>query len=95
MFSANIYTSPNEFAPSTELPGLTWTMATTYAYYLFACPHPLVSPPARIKRLKLDSETDGKTLLGRLGSTCLEHSDDLKAGVVWKASRSTLAQLPP
>lgn len=38
-------------------------MATTYAYYIVAYPHPLVSPPARIERLKLDSETDGETLL--------------------------------
>ena len=70
-------------------------MTTTYAYYLVAYPHPKIPRRKRIKRFKVDSEGDGKVLLGLLKDAYPDHRDDLKNATLWKVSRSSVARLSP
>ena len=70
-------------------------MTTNYAYYNVAYPHPSVPEGKRVRRIKLDSEASGETLFELVRSKYPEHSSDLESATLWKASRSTVAQLPP
>jgi len=67
----------------------------TTTTYTVAYPHPEISPEERIELFRLDSDDDGDTLVERLCGHYLDHRDDLKDATLWKASRSTVVQLPP
>jgi len=70
-------------------------MTINYAHYLVAYPHPSVPQESRVKRIKLDSETDGETLRELLKSIHKEHSRDLASATLWTVSHSAMAQFPP
>ena len=71
------------------------TMTANYVRYIVVYPHPSVPKGERIRRIKLDSEARGETLCELLKSKYPEHSSDLRSATLWKASRSTVARLPP
>jgi hypothetical protein len=68
---------------------------TTYPYYIVAYPNPTIPPRERVEPLKLDTVATGKTLRGLLMDVYPDFYDDLKHAALWKASLSTMAQLPP
>ena len=41
----------------------TSTITATYAYYIVAYSHPIISPHERIQRLQVDTESDGKAIV--------------------------------
>jgi len=65
-------------------------MTTTRAYYLVAYPHPSITPHERVHRFKVDVESDGKTILGKLWDVYSGHSDDLKKASLRKINRSSM-----
>ena len=68
----------------------------TTKFYVVVHPHPEVSPRYRTLPLELDSGAYGFTALQRLHDTYPDQRDDLnlKNVTLWKASHSTMAQLP-
>ena len=71
-------------------------MTTMRAYYLVAYPHTSIRPLDHIERLKLDSDADRETVLGRPGprDSYPDHSEDSEDATIWKVSRLAVAQLP-
>lgn len=69
--------------------------STTTITYVVAHPHPEVPPEKRVRPFRADSAFYGTTLLERLGDAYLNHRGDLEDGTLWKASRPTVAKLPP
>ena len=65
-------------------------MITTHAY-LVAYPNPTIPLHMRAKRLDIDSDADGKELLGLLRSAYPGYSGDLEHATLWKVNRATVA----
>ena len=65
-------------------------------YYLVAYPHPSIPPNASVLPFKLVSKTFKSGLLEKLADRYPKHSPDLKdrGTTIWKASRSSVAQIP-
>ena len=63
--------------------------------YVVAYPHPEVPPEKRIRPFRANSAFHGTTLLERLGDLYLNHRGNLEDATLWKASRPTVAKLPP
>ena len=63
--------------------------------YIVAYPHPTIPPRKRVQPLKLDLDARGEDLLMLLKDKFPDHRDDLEDATLWKAGRSTVAQLPP
>jgi len=76
-----------------EFASLTWVMTTKF--YVVIYPHPEVPRGRHILRLGLDPEAGGDTVLERLCNTYPNLRDDLEDATLWKASYSTVVQLPP
>jgi len=67
----------------------------TTTTYTVAYPHPGVPSEERIKLFRPASGAGGDTLIELLCDHYPDHRDDLKGATLWKASRSTVVQLPP
>ena len=63
--------------------------------YLVAYPHPKVPRWTRILPFESNPSFFGATLHKRLCDTYPDQRDDLKDAILWKARRSTVAQLLP
>ena len=69
-------------------------MSTTNEY-IFAYPHPSISPGKRIIPCKVDSGECGADILEQLIVAHPDRRDDLKDATLWQASLSSVARLPP
>jgi len=63
--------------------------------YIIAYPHPAIRPTERIKRVELELETAGKSVLWLFQHLYPGRGDDLMGATLRKVGRSTVAQLPP
>jgi len=67
----------------------------TTKFYIVSYPHPEVSPGYRTLPLELDPGAFGFTVLQQLRDIHPDQRDDLNLNAtLWKASRSTMAQIP-
>jgi len=62
------------------------------AYYTAAYPHPSISPENCILPCEVDAKYPMERFLSQLVAVHPEHADDLKAAILWKVGRLSVAR---